>query len=218
MQTIYALANSIAESFPAIRKSVGAIHALLARRVIDANNTVQLDPDDLDGTLARLLAAAGAGSTAALAALVAGSNLTASGTLTTLATNVGINTVQGATLATALIARLTTANAASIKGLADVVTASTPVTTNTVTAGTGKVNETLYLTPAGTLAALTLAFPSDANSQVGQVLRVFSTQIVTALTVSAAGLTIQGAAVTALAANTPVSFQKVAASTWIRLN
>ena len=107
--------------------------------------------------------------------------------------------------------------AAGVIALCDIVTASSPVSARTVTAGSGMVNETLYLTPAGTLAALTLAFPSDANSQVGQKLTVFSTAIVTALTVSAAGLTIEGTALAALSANTAYSFQKVAAGTWIRL-
>lgn len=98
------------------------------------------------------------------------------------------------------------------------VTPYSPLTGATVTASPLKKSETIYLTPAGTIAALTVVFPTNANSQNGQVFRVVSTQIVTALTVTSTGLTLQGTAVTALAVNTPVSWLKVAASTWLRLN
>lgn len=191
--------------------------ALLARSIVSKTGDELLRGDSAT-TLA-----------ADISALITGSDLTVSGTLTTLATNVGTNTTQGATLATAIVARLTAsnattivglltaANAATIAALGNIVSASTPVTTNTITARTTKANETLYIAPSGTLAALTVAFPSDANSQIGQTLTVFSTQIITALTVSSAGLTILGTALTALAATTAYRFQKVAASTWIRL-
>jgi uncharacterized protein YidB (DUF937 family) len=97
------------------------------------------------------------------------------------------------------------------------VTPLTPVTGDTVSMNTDKKDETIVLTPAGTLAALTLVFPPDASSRIGQIERVISSQIVTALTVSAAGLTIRGTAVTALAADVPIAFEKIAAATWQRL-
>jgi len=106
MQTIYALANSIAESSPAIRKSVGAIHALLARRVIDQANTVQIDPDDMSGTLTRLIAAAAAGSNTALAALVTATDLTGPGVLTTLTANVDAHATQGGALAAKILSTM----------------------------------------------------------------------------------------------------------------
>ncbi len=99
-----------------------------------------------------------------------------------------------------------------------VVTPVTPLTAFSLAFNTAGKSETMYLTPAGTLATGTITFPSDANSKIGQVLRIVSTQTQTALTVSSSGLTLVGTAVTALTANTPVSWEKVAASTWLRLN
>lgn len=97
-----------------------------------------------------------------------------------------------------------------------VVSAYAPVTTDTITAGTTQANEFVYAVPAGTIAALTFTFPSDANSRLGQEITLLSTQIVTTLTVSSSGLTILGTAVTALTANVPVRWIKTAASTWVR--
>lgn len=96
-------------------------------------------------------------------------------------------------------------------------TTSSPVTTNTVTSNALGLDDIQYLTPAGTIAALTYVFPSDANSQLGQIIEVTSTQIVTTLTITSTALTLVGTAVTALAANTPVRWRKVKASTWLRL-
>lgn len=100
----------------------------------------------------------------------------------------------------------------------DIVQPVTPLTGATVTATALGANETAYVTPAGTIAALTYVFPTDATSRIGQVLRLVSTQIVTALTVTSTSLTLVGTAVTALAVNTPVVYQKVAAATWLRLS
>lgn len=156
--------------------------------------------------------------TANAAALFSVADLTASGALSTLATNVSAHVVQGASLFTALVAQATAANAVALKTLGDTVQSVSPLTGATVTATITGVNETAYVTPAGTIAALTYALPADANSRIGQTLTVFSTQIVTALTVTLNGNTIIGTTPNALAVNTPVSFRKVAASTWIRLS
>ena len=216
--SIYSKIEAYRAANPTLKAQETDIYlAFFSRALLDAADTIQIDPNDLSGTMTRLIAAAVGGDNAALAALVTATDLTGSGVLTTLATNVGAHNTQGATLATALVALLTTPNAATIQTLTDIVTPSTPATTDTVTAGTGRVNETLYIAPAGTLAALTVVFPTNENSEVGQKLVVFSTHIVTALTVSAAGLTIIGTALTALQANTAYVFQKVAASTWIRI-
>lgn len=177
--------------------------ALMARRVIDKNNQIKLNPDDLAASLTNLLGSTGAA--AAIAALVSGADLTGSGVLTTLATNVGTNGTQGTILAQAL------------QDARKIVTPITPVTTDTITINILSKDETIVLTPAGTLAALTLLFPSNANSRIGQIVRVVSHQIITTLTVSSSGLTLLGTAVTALAVDTPVSFEKIAASTWQRL-
>jgi hypothetical protein len=71
-----------------------------------------------------------------------------------------------------------------------------PLTGTTVTVTTG--DSWLVITPAGTLAALTVALPTDRTD--GETVLVNSTQILTSLTVSGAGTTVVGGPTT-LAAN-----------------
>lgn len=78
-------------------------------------------------------------------------------------------------------------------------------------------DETIYATPVGTVDAATIVFPDEYSSRIGQNITISSTGIVTALTVTSTGLTLKGTAVTALAANTPISWRKVAALTWLRM-
>lgn len=129
----------------------------------------------------------------------------------------GVEKFSADDLATALANLLASSGAFNALGAAvSVVSPYTPVTTDTITALATKRDETASLVPAGTIAAATFVFPTNANSRIGQNLTLTSTQIVTALTVSSSGLTLLGTAVTALAVNTPVSWRKVAASTWLR--
>jgi UDP-3-O-[3-hydroxymyristoyl] glucosamine N-acyltransferase len=72
----------------------------------------------------------------------------------------------------------------------------------------------LYLTPAGTLATLTVTLPTEANSAIGQQVEIGTTQIITALTINGATNILGN--VTTLAANGLVGFRKVAANTWLR--
>lgn len=95
-----------------------------------------------------------------------------------------------------------------------IVTASVPLTAFSVTFGAGLHDETIALTPAGTLATGTVVFPTDAHSRLGQRLTIVSTQIITALTVTSTNLTLNGAAITALAANVPVTWEKTGAAIW----
>ena len=112
------------------------------------------------------------------------------------------------------------ANADGTFALAPSLVAATPLTGFTITASR-YVDQTHYLTPAGTLATGTFTLPTAANSRVGQLVRLWSTQIVTALTVNVSGGgTILGTALTAAAANTPYAWQCVSTAgtgTWIRL-
>ncbi len=95
----------------------------------------------------------------------------------------------------------------------DFQTAS-PTTGQTVQMNDNNLDGTLYLTPAAGLAALTITFPSDANSRIGQIRRFATNKSVAILTM--AGATILNN-VTALVANDCFSYQKVAANTWVRL-
>lgn len=104
----------------------------------------------------------------------------------------------------------------NVESNTELVTAFSPVTAASQTINAVKKNESLIITPAGTIAALTVVFPSDVNSRVGQEIRITSHQIVTALTLTTAGLTILGSAVTALAVDTPVIFKKIGVATFAR--
>ena len=98
------------------------------------------------------------------------------------------------------------------------LTPFTPTTGQTVAAPDNAANAILYITPASTLAALTVNLPSDANSILGQQVRVATTQTLTSLTVAQAGggQTLIGAPTT-LAANASFLMVKVAANTWMKM-
>lgn len=74
---------------------------------------------------------------------------------------------------------------------------ATPTTGQTVTVTTGQ--SWLVVTPAGTLAALTITLPTNRTD--GQIVRVTCSQIITSLTVSGAGTTVTGAPTTLAAVN-----------------
>lgn len=96
----------------------------------------------------------------------------------------------------------------------DRVTAS-PTTGQTVSANANSLDQQIYLTPAGTLAALTVLMPADAVSAIGQQVQITTTQTITALTLgqTGGGATIVGN-VTTLAANATIILTKQAANTW----
>lgn len=100
----------------------------------------------------------------------------------------------------------------------DTIQNASPLTGTNVTFTTVVTDITLYLTPAGTLASLSVNLPTDANSFIGQTCRIFCSQTLTALSVAAPSGSIVGTSVTALAQYTALVFQKVASSNvWIRL-
>lgn len=97
---------------------------------------------------------------------------------------------------------------------------TTPLTGFTILA-TPFVDQVHYLTPAGTLATGTFNLPSAANSLPGQVVRIHSTETQTALTVAVTGGgSINGAALTAMTADTSYAWQCVSTAgtgVWIRI-
>lgn len=101
-----------------------------------------------------------------------------------------------------------------------VITRLTPLTGTTITT-IADLDETLVLTPAGTLAELTIQLPSAANSQLGQIKRINSTAIVNTFTIAVAGGgSVTGPALSAAAVNTPYAFQCVSIAgngTWMRI-
>lgn len=92
---------------------------------------------------------------------------------------------------------------------------SSPTTGQTVSMTDDNVDGALYLTPAGTLATLTVTLPTNGNSRVGQVRRIVTSQILTVLTINGAG-TILGN-ITTLALGGSASFQKIASDTWVKV-
>lgn len=97
----------------------------------------------------------------------------------------------------------------------DVVQTATPTTGQTVVMTDSSQSGTLYLTPAGTLAALTVTLLSNANSVIGQIRRIGTNNIITTLTINGAA-SILGT-VTTIALGVSASFQKVASDTWIKI-
>lgn len=79
---------------------------------------------------------------------------------------------------------------------------------------TDAVNDAcLVCTPAATIASHTFTFPTNANSRIGQTVRISTSQTISAVTFSGSGLTISTER-TSLAAGAGITFMKVAANTW----
>lgn len=72
----------------------------------------------------------------------------------------------------------------------------------------------LLLSPAATLAALTVVLPAEANTRIGQVRRIFTSQNITALTIQGATTIYNN--VTTMAAGDAVAFVKVDVNMWAR--
>ena len=113
-------------------------------------------------------------------------------------------------------------DASGILLLSPVIVAFTPSTGFTITAAR-YTDQTHYLTPAGALANGAFILPTAANSRAGQIVRLHSTEAIgsTAFTVTVSGGgTINGAALTLVAADTTYAWQCVSTAgtgTWIRL-
>jgi hypothetical protein len=108
----------------------------------------------------------------------------------------------------------------AIRSIYPSLTLSTPTTGGTITL-TAKGDETVYITPAGTLATLTVTLPAAASMTVGDRKTIYFSQIITALTVNSTGTgTIAGTALTAAAAATSYEYVCVSTAstgTWLRI-
>lgn len=94
------------------------------------------------------------------------------------------------------------------------VVTSVPTTGQTVAfLGNGN-DQVLYLSPAGTLATLTVTLPANATSLPGQRASIASTQAITALTVNGAGLILNP--ITSMTASQCFTFVRTASDVWIR--
>jgi hypothetical protein len=110
-------------------------------------------------------------------------------------------------------------NADGTFALAPVIVPLSP-TTSFAIAADRYTDQTRYLTPTGAVTG-TLTLPTAADSRLGQIIRLWSTQTITSLTVSVSGSgTIQGTALAAGVANTPYAWQCVSVTgngTWTRI-
>ena len=88
---------------------------------------------------------------------------------------------------------------------------SSPTTTQTVTANG---SNTLVITPAGTIAALTIIFPSSPVN--GQTFNIAISQIITALTLNAGSNTIDGTIVTTATNSSGGWVYVVGTTTWYK--
>lgn len=92
---------------------------------------------------------------------------------------------------------------------------ATPTTGQTVVMTADNRDRILWLTPAGTIAALTVTLPTEATSRIGQRALIGTSQAITALTVNGA-TTIYNASLSPVIGDT-FEYIKVAANTWAKL-
>jgi len=110
--------------------------------------------------------------------------------------------------------------APEVKKNRPIVTLYNPAGGSTVNFNTASVDENVFLNHDPAITDLTLGFPTNGNSVIGQVLRVLPRTAVNAtVTYSASGLTFYGATAqpTSFTAGTPYAWMKVAANTWFRI-
>jgi hypothetical protein len=94
------------------------------------------------------------------------------------------------------------------------VTVVAPAGGGTVTFNTNTVDETLYLELSGAITGLTVVFPTDAASVIGQTISLISTHAINA-TVSYTNGTRVPTAPTALAAGVLYQWRKTKSNTWV---
>jgi len=108
---------------------------------------------------------------------------------------------------------LTGSDASALVPSFDANQAASPTTGQTVVLTNSNLDGSCAITPAGTLAALTITLPSEANSRINQERDIWISQAITALTINGA-TTIVGNITTSIA-NAWISAKKVAANTWV---
>jgi hypothetical protein len=93
------------------------------------------------------------------------------------------------------------------------VSVATPASAGVITFNAGGQDELIYLDIGAAITGLTINFPTDANSVIGQTVSVFSRSAVNATVTYPIGTEVP-AAPTALVAGILYSWTKVQASTW----
>lgn len=124
-----------------------------------------------------------------------------------------------ATIAGILTAITATGARRVVKAL-PVITHVTPVAIVDVEIECNKTkdDETIVITPAETMESLDIALPLSENARVGQIIRIHSSQIVSSF--GMANANVAGAALSALAADTPYALQCISLTgfyKWLRI-
>lgn len=91
----------------------------------------------------------------------------------------------------------------------------TPTNGQTINVTPTSSDVNLWLSPAGTLATLTITLPADNVSQIGQMVRIGTSQVVTLLTINGATTIFNAPGNLAIGDN--FTIEKVAANTWSRM-
>jgi hypothetical protein len=108
---------------------------------------------------------------------------------------------------------LSASDASALVSNFDANQSASPTTGQTVTLTNSNLDGSAAITPAGTLAALTITLPTEGSSRINQARDIWISQAITALTINGA-VTIVGN-ITASVANVWITAKKVAANTWI---
>lgn len=99
------------------------------------------------------------------------------------------------------------------------VSVYTSVAGATINARADGLDETIFLNHGSTASTATINLPSNSTSVTGQTIRIFARSEVTTLTVSATPQTIHAPAFgnPDMAATSCIAYQKLADSTWARI-
>lgn len=99
------------------------------------------------------------------------------------------------------------------------VSVYTSVAGATINARPDGLDETIFLDHSSTASTATINLPTNSTSVTGQTIRIFARSEVTTLTINATSQTIHAPAFgnPDMAAASCIAYQKVAASTWVRI-
>lgn len=99
------------------------------------------------------------------------------------------------------------------------VTVAAPASASTVTFNSASLDETIFLNIQAAITGLTVVFPTNSTSAVGQILRIWPRSAVNAtVSYTLGGQTFYGTNPTSYSASTNYEWQKVANDTWIRVH
>jgi hypothetical protein len=94
------------------------------------------------------------------------------------------------------------------------ITSQSPASGGTVVIPTGFLEASVWLEPSSDLATLTIVFPGDSQSKLGDIVRVGSSKNINSITLTGANILNP---LGALSVNDVATYEKLATNTWVRL-